>query len=840
MSAESFLDGRVALHCGDSREVLKTLPDNSIDAVVTDPPYHLMSVVKRFGEQFSRPSGGFMGCKWDVPDSPVIDPGFAHWLAGFIDGEGCFSVHKKMVNGCETYDCQFSMQLRADDKQIVIETQKQLGGIGTIADRPAPANPGNSKPQVRYCISSQRDCQRLREVLRVFPLRAKKARDFEIWSQALDAWIAHEPGSSWEEVAYFRKALMDVRRYGADYHPSQLWAYQWAREVYRVLKPGGHILVFGGTRTYHRLACAIEDAGFEIRDTIMWVYGQGFPKSLDVAKSIDRAAGAERPIVGKTQKSVASMAPGEGNFSDDNYQWQPEFDRTAPATDAARQWDGWHTALKPSVEPCVLARKPLSEGTVAENVLRWGTGAINVNGCRVDSPEIGEPHFSAVAQSRYVGVFNNGNRSKVEPRITSAVPQGRWPANLIHDGSPEVLAAFPDNLQSGKEVSRSEKTAVGYRPNAFGAESRPAGVTTEWYGDSGSAARFFYEAKPDGNGRDGEASAERRYTDEGATNFAALPGQRRDGVPPSRMFYQVAQDCLCGLCGMLYDATCNAVNAANGSSTKSIQTDVSVATDAVVSPQHESKDINHQLRDCANNAGNHLQQCHPHMVDSVQENALHLLLTKIVQNVKSAASLCDSCATVIARSLVAMRQGQSLELIRFQDFISGHNAQILIHHLALYAAGRESTDIILTTPSLKQLFGSVFRVIENSIDQSVERQLELNVKSKRLWYGSKADSNDRLGSSHPTVKPLDLIQYLIRLITPPNGVVLDCFAGTGTTGEAAFREGMRAVLIEREPEYQADIRRRMALVLAGPAERARESVKARGKVESAGPLFDGL
>jgi hypothetical protein len=136
----------------------------------------------------------------------------------------------------------------------------------------------------------------------------------------------------------------------------ELWA-----EVLRVLKPGGHLLSMGGGRTYHRMVCAIEDAGFEVRDQIMWVYGSGFPKSHDVSKAIDKAAGAEREVVGRTRKSIASMAPGEGNFSDDQYQWKAEFNRTAPATAAARAWQGWGTALKPAHEPIVLARKPLDQ-----------------------------------------------------------------------------------------------------------------------------------------------------------------------------------------------------------------------------------------------------------------------------------------------------------------------------------------------------------------------------------------------------------------------------------------------------------------------------------------------
>src|ERR1051326_6267849 len=149
------------------------------------------------------------------------------------------------------------------------------------------------------------------------------------------------------------------------------------REVLRVIKPGAHLLSFGGPRTYHRLTCAIEDAGFEIRDCIMWIFGSGFPKSLDVSKAIDKQAGAKRKVVGRKYKGNGngSVAKIYGDYTAGHEGVQV----TAPATDAARQWQGWGTALKPAHEPIVIARKPL-EGTVAENVLKHGTGGMNIDG----------------------------------------------------------------------------------------------------------------------------------------------------------------------------------------------------------------------------------------------------------------------------------------------------------------------------------------------------------------------------------------------------------------------------------------------------------------------------
>ena len=267
------------------------------------------------------------------------------------------------------------------------------------------------------------------------------------------------------------------KKWDYDVPSVELW-----EECLRVLKPGGHLLAFAGTRTQHRMAVRIEDAGFEIRDMLAWVYGSGFPKSLDVSKAIDRMAGAEREKIGrgKGRTGAAAQPNGGSVHSDDNYQWPGEFDITAPATAAAKEWAGWGTALKPSMETITLARKPLGEGTVAANVLAWGTGGINVDGCRIATDESTERPSGV-----NVGVFGADNRHGMIRGGTS----GRWPANFVHDGSDEVVGMFPQSKSCNSPSNAMPPSK--YRPTQ--GSYQPQGRI--YPGDTGSAARFFYCAK---------------------------------------------------------------------------------------------------------------------------------------------------------------------------------------------------------------------------------------------------------------------------------------------------------------------------------------------------------
>jgi len=208
----------------------------------------------------------------------------------------------------------------------------------------------------------------------------------------------------------------------------QLWT-----ECLRVLKPGGHLLAFGGTRTYHRMTAAIEDAGFEIRDSIHWLYGSGFPKSLDVSKAIDKAAGAEREVVSSVYRGDRA-----GTSAGIMGKPVPRVDTvTAPATDAAKQWQGWGTALKPAHEPIVVARKPLI-GTVAANVQQHGTGALNIDGTRVESLDKTKFPNAGYARHETDASYQFASDPNFNTTGIDNYPTSRWPANVITDGSIEA------------------------------------------------------------------------------------------------------------------------------------------------------------------------------------------------------------------------------------------------------------------------------------------------------------------------------------------------------------------------------------------------------------------
>ena len=263
------------------------------------------------------------------------------------------------------------------------------------------------------------------------------------------------------------------------------------RECLRVLKPGGFLLSFAGTRTQHRMACNIEDAGFEIRDMIAWIYGSGFPKSLSVGKAVDKLQGNEREVVGtKTVKGGENLnkisrenkndsinAKGCGAYGKGAKQTNIEINDTKGTSD----YEGWGTGLKPAMEPITVARKPLSEKTVAKNCLKWGTGGINIDACRVELN--GDYKCKANGRPSQTGLDDN----YISEKANKPDDIGRFPANVIHDGSEEVTSLFPQT-KSGKMKQHIEG-------GIFNVYAKQCPRNVETIGDSGSAARFFYCAK---------------------------------------------------------------------------------------------------------------------------------------------------------------------------------------------------------------------------------------------------------------------------------------------------------------------------------------------------------
>lgn len=531
------------------------------------------------------------------------------------------------------------------------------------------------------------------------------------------------------------------------------------RLIWEILLPGGYVFAFSGSRTGHWQACAMEMAGFIMHPMHGWAFGSGFPKAVNAARSIDKDA---RGVLGKSDPNSPNHGKFKGGCSEENARGQGfgagpgqfmaeagESGRYQPQTPEAAKWEGWAygtQAQKPALEPIYLGQKPFSEKTGAANILRHGVGALNIDGCRVPITN---------ADISQIRTMQRGERNRVDGWGMGATEdaavvrvEGRHPSNLILDGSPEVVAMFP-NTKSGKPGIMRKGTNDGA---CYGAESRAPGTPMTGFGDEGSAARFFHHFPHD----------------------------------------------TCGLCEQEIQP-CDANTAEKDLTILSTPTDASAhynAADLLPQENADNQKLSIVPATYAEQFSEHPLQTNN---DSAQQNAVGSLEAKIAHNAKCAANLCDSCATAFAQSLVQTSQGKSPESLLSRVFITEHKRQILIQSLALIAATPESIATTTTIQNLNLWFGFVFRAIEDATNS--ESHSRSNVSGGPLRYHPKAGKLDRAGSKHPTVKPIALMQYLIRHITPPGGTVLDPFAGSGTTAEAARREGFDCILMEAEPEY---------------------------------------
>jgi len=654
---------------GDCRDVIKTIADNSIDSVVTDPPYALVSIVKRFGKSgsaavkvpeggtgaYARASKGFMGKEWDT-------------------GETAFST--------------------------------------------------------------------------------------------------------------------------------EFWA-----EIFRVLKPGGHVVSFSGTRTYHRMACAIEDAGFEIRDQIGWLYSSGFPKSHDVSKGIDKAAGAVRSeregvkpghetTVGRdTVKSLleGGVLAGKGGFS---RPWMHDAEKVAalhynfaPVTDAAREWQGWATALKPAWEVVALARKPL------ENEPEWVTVAQSMLG-------LWRALWSMLPA-------NDAEQfSTLNPDASSAAlsASAQWSAERLSNTQADLseamgMSQFASALTSSlSTVSSWNATLVAaYRAANTSTIGTESGPTTDLKTLKSSLLRITPESIIRGHKSGQWSSADACIAARHLSAFAAWWNATRELSAVEIATVSDAPDCLDGAAiSPSLEPICLARKPLTG---------LTVAANVLA---HGTGAIN--VDGCRVGTGGGTRS-----VVGTPTAAIHAYNNGLGVGVGGRVEALD-CGRWPAN---VIHDGSDEVIAAFPDTGASKASDRGLQH-----RGRSGglSDI---GPNLKEGTDGTRGHDDNG------------GSAARFFYSAKADKEDRFGSKHPTVKPVDLMQWLVRLVTPKGGTVLDPFAGTGTTGEAAIREGMNCILIEREEEYLKDIRTRLTLAEAGPVARQVGRVKNSGKVQEAGPLFGG-
>ena len=735
---------------GDCRERMRTLEPESVDAIVCDPPYGLE----------------FMGKEWDrlTEDRPNA--------AAWKGRRGTKQITKRSDDGpCETPWAKESSGYR-----------------------------GNARQSFKRCTKCGK---------RSFSGSPCKCPDPE-WA------IEYPEGPPTGAVVM------------------QRWHESWAVEAFRVLRPGGHLLAFGGTRTFHRLTVAIEDAGFEIRDCLSWLYGSGFPKSLDVSKAIDKMrrrdyvqaaidlgitipgnnlhdwtkaehspgdewwerfkaylspeqwGAIERRVIGSDDKGEGSWFGADG-----------EFDLTAPATPEAAQWAGWGTALKPAWEPVIVARKPLV-GTVAANVLAHGTGALNIDGCRIVTDGGG---WNGLGHTHDETQWRLNNPDGVQRSV------GRWPANTILD---ESAAALLDEM-SGERKSPKTYTR---KADGFGSTSyrvgEPAGKESLNYGDTGGASRFFKVVSPDAysdsscyNGMDQEDTAcgddltEAESTSAGKRTGSSDGNSRTDGFGNRQTALSLTD-------------TKSTTETRTRSTTTSATSSASPRNGTTTTISGNGK-ITESLTALSNDGASGAANTSPSTTSPSGDPA------PITGTAKPAPANTSETGNAATTNTPAPGSASG-------------------------TPSASQPDPFLTVPlddpeAEVTRFGYFPKASRRERNAGLEGMPEQHIR--RMSGGEYAHNSGSTVSSkngahsqnhHPTVKPIALMRWLVRLVTPPGGTVLDPFAGSGSTGCAAVLEGFEFIGVEQDPTYAQIAERRIAFW----RENGDKPVKAIGPKESTG------
>jgi site-specific DNA-methyltransferase (adenine-specific) len=636
-------------------------------------------------------------------------------------------------------------------------------------------------------------------------------KSWDKFSDDGDSDLLHNIQNDGKENVYKNKGFNVLPRYEPNKNNKnfQTFSYNWAKEALRILKPGGYLLSFGGTRTYHRMTCGIEDAGFEIRDCIMWIYGSGFPKSLNIGKQIDKIQGNKREIIGEGYgKSLIHQNEVnlEQGFRPENYYKENEgkFDLTKGNS----EWEGWGTALKPACEPIVVARKPLSEKNVALNVLKWGTGGINIDKCRIEHhEELKETNRSgrdnaSVMNSESCGFDNTKNT------LASASPNGRFPSNILLECTCDELKEGEINSGGGtndikvetKFGQTSNRIQKPFNYNENGKEkikihtnpNCPCYMLDE---QSGTSKGFNRPNLRNTKYKNDFIDSDYKEIDFGKVNMYDDKGGA------SRFFMNIPKENIYKYCPLCY---------------------ITLDKDS----KEEWKNIS------ANNVEKNLITTPVIKEDIVLKNVMQIPREKLDQIVKCVGNLCPKCTTDFVQNLVVISENpkdvQSQEVLQvMQDFITNSKKCILLQNLVDYVEMLDNIDTTKITQNLLKLFGSVNLVITNYI-QEIEKTEQLRFK-----YTAKASKSERnfgceeledkqkdenrqedfdtiqsrlhgsipKKNNHPTVKPIKLIEYLVKLVSKEGATILDPFLGSGTTAIASLKLNRKFIGMEQEEDY---------------------------------------
>jgi DNA modification methylase len=533
----------------------------------------------------------------------------------------------------------------------------------------------------------------------------------------------------------------------------QEWHEAWARAALRVLKPGGHLLAFGGTRTYHRLAVAIEDAGFEIRDQIGWAYGQGFPKSLDVSKAIDKAAGAEREVVGIRQyagghvqrSSDDKLSPPIGTFK----RTQDDRQETASATAEAAAWAGWGTALKPAWEPICVARKPLESPAIpVRDIIEAQLRDLGFGEIRWQKDSANGAAKSGTPRSSSSTVVQRAAEISADHAGTNARPSTAAPS----------LNGFVTLGESGTKTTQADLKSTHDRPtDDYGNKSSPHTETPV-----PAAATANQPSSPSTI-----STAAAPLTERPSTGKSTPKSEGKASQPDTGSFAGIAT----GLTGSLAHVHIN--RQSDGS--------FSWPTDL---PEHV-----------------------PARGLTVAANVLAHGTGAINVDACRIASGSEHMRGTVTTGQTRNTFGKQAASFVATDSPLGRWPANLVHDgsdevLAAFPETRSAGNVNPTNQSIGYGGAAVRTVLPINYQDSGS--------AARFFYCAKASRSERGASNdHPTVKPIALMRWLVRLVTPPGGSVLDPFAGSGTTGLAAMAEQFNAVLIEQDAHHVAIIRDRI-------------------------------